>query len=463
MLLAILGGVLALAVASGPGPQEPPPPVAYPQADTPDPAGGGPSDDVLTIRAVQEVFTLDAASGSVARRLPPGILAPDRSVVYDALPVGSAAGGQTRWETMVRAVDVRTGRVLRRKALEGKYVLPWVDSTGPGGLSPDGQWLVLQAEPEQASPSQTPPDLTRFVVLDTALTRAPRHVVLDGVFSFDAVDNAASALFLIEYLSSPDGSEMTPYRVRFYDLVADRLDPAIIADKRNAEQVMTGQRFKTLASPDGQWLYSLYLNNHHGPFIHVLNLGGRYAFCIDLPDTAKMDGSAQAFWSLLPAPGGRTLYAVNGALGLVALVDTVDLRVQRVIELQLPRADAPSVPARIAAWLVPTVHAKGLAAGGAALSPDGRTLWLAGRQGLLVVDTGSWTVRDTYLPDRTLADVASSPDGARLYAVSVDGEEGSLGHLVQLDPAGGRLVADVAAIRLFSAIIRVESRPAAGR
>jgi hypothetical protein len=418
----------------------------------------------LIIRALQELFIVDAASGIVERELPRGVLAPDSSVVYDALPVGSAAGGQTRWRTTVRAVETETGRVLRRLSLDGRYVLQPVDLSAPGGLSPDGRWLALRAEPAQTSESQTLPDRTEFVVLDTAFARAPRHVVLDGAFSFDALDNAASALFLIENLPQADnGGELAPYRVRFYDLVRDRLDPAVIADKRNAEQVMTGQRYKTLASPDGQWLYSLYLNDHHGPFIHVLNLTGRYAFCIDLPDTAKNNWPAQSSWSLLPAPDGRTLYALNGALELVALVDTVDLRVQRVVELDVPGSDARSLPARLTAWLVPAVHAHGPATGGAALSPDGRTLWIAGRPGLLVVDTGSWTVRDVYLRDRTLTGIASSADGARLYVINADEGERSSGRLLELDAADGRLLRKVADLPAFSAIVRVESRPATGR
>jgi hypothetical protein len=368
---------------------------------------------VLTLRGAGGLYTLKASTGKVERNLGQGVLAPDGRTAYDTLHMGAAAaGGRTRWQTVVRALDAHTGRALRRRSLDGRYGLTSAGSTGPGGLSPDGRWLVLQAVADPAAPGDVPVR-TEFVVLDTAFEQKPRHVVLDGVFTFDALNNSARSLFLVEYLSRPGGGHPDKYRVRFYDLAAGVLSSTIIADKRNAEQVMAGTRFKTVASADGQWLYSLYLNDGHGPFVHVLNLRDRNALCIDLPAMSKHDWKGQSFWSLLAAPGGRALYATNGALGLVAELDTVDLKISRVAEFPLPKADAGGQLSRLAHWLVPAVRAKEMpAAGGAALSPDGRTLWIAAGQGLLEVDTGSLALRGPYLTNRKPAGLLAGPDGA---------------------------------------------------
>lgn len=367
---------------------------------------------------------IDAATGTREQDLPVGIPSPDWSTLYTV--------EHSRNKTTVRALDVETGHTLRQTQVEGEYDLTYVDiDERPGGLSPNGRWLVLTSVLASAQANQP----SRFAVLDTTLSQPPELITLDSNFWFDAISDDGSALYLIERLSTANPAA---YQVRLYDLGQGKLLPGAIADKTDTE-VMSGYRQSSLASPDGKWLYSLYWRNSKGPFIHALNLTDRFAICIDLPPEWMGDGEKELLWSLAMTPNGKTVYAVNAALGFVAQVDTAQLTVQRTATWPVPSATAPDLLTRLAQWLVPTAEAKRILMGGAALSADGRTLFALGEKGLLALNTGDLALRGRYLTDWTLDSLALSPDGARLYAISAERSK-----IVELDPATGVLVTEVA-------------------
>lgn len=259
---------------------------------------------------------------------------------------------------------------------------------------------------------------------------------LDGTFSFDALSNDGTSLYLIETL--PHDSTTTPglgYKVRVYDLATGVLQPGVVVDKTAIAQTMSGIQQSSVMSPDGQWVYSLYLNQAKGPFIHALNLNGRYAFCIFLPTTGKDDVEKQMLWSLAQTPDGRRLYAVNGALGTVADVDTAQPAVRRTVTLPMTAASRPGIMARAENWLIPSASAKRFLTGGTALTPDGQTLFVIAERGVLAVSTSDLTVRGRFLPEMSLDSVTVSPNGAHLYAVSSEN-----GKMLWLDPTSGAMV-----------------------
>ncbi len=95
--------------------------------------------------------------------------------------------------TIVAAVRVRDGRVLRSKVIRGDYAVPLVAYDGtPGGLSGNGKSLVLGSY----GPLPGQSGETRFVVLDTRTLAKRRSIVLDGSWSFDAVSPTAGTLVL---------------------------------------------------------------------------------------------------------------------------------------------------------------------------------------------------------------------------------------------------------------------------
>jgi len=381
---------------------------------------------------VGQLLVLSSA-GTQLRALPLGAVAPDWSALYTteyALTDGRA-------QTHVRAIDPQTGATTRETTLEGAYTLPSASLDGmPGGLSPDGRWLALWA----AQP-RTNAKTTQFAVVDTDFKQPPRLADLDGVFLFDGLNNSGTSLFLTKSLADDPAAK---YQVRRYDLAGGALDPQVIVDKLEGSEVMSGVRQTAVASKDGGWLYSLYLNPDHGPFIHALPIADNQgiAFCIDLPTNNKDDLAQQSRWSLVVSGDQRMLYAVNGALGLVVEFGVGDGMPQLLREKALfePPAKASDSAARQPTSTI------------AALAPDGTTLYTLGDQGLLVVDIKTMALRGRYLADWALDGLAISPDGARLYAASA-----SAGKIVRLDPRAGTIVGEVPTDGRPAGVIRVES------
>jgi hypothetical protein len=429
------------------------PAAAAPTAPPPQPAPQ-PADE-LYIRADDgsEAGLLAILGGGGTRELPLGAVAPDWSTLYTVAAV--TAYGPPR--TLVRALDLRTGALLRETTLDGAYALPAVSLDGmPGGLSPNGDWLVLRKAPGQTIGRLQ----SQFVALDTAFSRPPRRVDLDidGPYEFDGISDDGAGLYLIQYLSSPSLSQAPNYLVRYYSLVEGALDPQAVVAK-GEDQVMAGTHHTSVAAPNGFWRYSLYMNNSYGPFIHALNLPNRFAICIDLPKTGKDDVEKQMFWSMATSADGKRLYAVNGALGLVTEMDISQdglPEVRRNAALPpAPVASAGPLDALAALFAVPVAQAKPehgrVALGAAAISADGKTLFALGERGLLAIDTHDLSLRERYLPDMALSSLALSADSQRLYAINLD-----TGKIVWIDPATGKLLGEVASAQRPWGVLRIE-------
>lgn len=376
----------------------------------------------------ERLTIIDSTSGAREYDLPPGVSSPDWTTLYVV--------EQNDSKTAVRALDLATGRTLRETAIEGAYSLPMITPDSVmGGLSPDGRWLALTA---RVGTKQT-----QFVVLDTAFEQQPKRVYLDGYFLFDGLNTTGTSLFLTEILGDDPAAK---YLVRRYDLAQGLLDPKVIVEKGEEDEPMSGVRQTAVASKHGDWLYSLYLDASHGPFIHALPINDpQFAFCIDLPKDSKEDMAKQSRWSLLMSADKRTLYAANGALGLVAeysLSEGVPQMV-RTKTLLGTQDETSAIKGRSAS---PTSSI-------ATLAPDGKTLYALGDRGLLVIDTGDLTLRGRYLPDWSLDGVAISPDSARLYTASA-----AQGKIVRLDPSVGTIAAEVPAAGQPSGLVRVEGR-----
>lgn len=198
-----------------------------------------------------------------------GVVSPDHSVRYVAL-------GTPR-STVVAAIRIRTGRVVRSNVLRGFYGVPivaWDNSTG--GVSGDGRTLVLGSY----GPPPGSPGVTRFVVLGAKTLRKLRTLTLEGSWAYDAISPDGSKMFLIEYLAAGQNPH---YRVRSLDIGTGRVDPDPVVDRREEEVLMRGQPVTRAVSPDGRWAYTLYARPAQGPFVHALDTAQRRAYCIDLP------------------------------------------------------------------------------------------------------------------------------------------------------------------------------------
>jgi len=224
--------------------------------------------------------------------------------------------------TVVEEVQRHGGRMLGYALVPGNFGIPTVAYDGTtGGLSLDGRTLVLGDVSTSARLRKT----SSFAVLGVAQLKL-RHILrLKGDFVFDALSPGARMMYLVERVGL--SLRATSYRVRAYDLGAQRLLPGVIIDKRSWESVMSGNPYSRAVSKDGRWVYTLYGGGEH-PFVHALDTKKAHAVCIDLPKA----------WNKLDITGMRLRLKRDGRMAIrygsrgiaFAVLDTRTLRVLRL-------------------------------------------------------------------------------------------------------------------------------------
>ena len=249
----------------------------------------------------------------------------------DGLPVlGVDAGGtgvvarsgdaryvtvQANGSTVVARVNPHGGRILASRLVRGTFTIPAVAYDGSAaGLSADGRTLVL-IQPRASFPrAQTP-----LMVVDAQRLRTLEIVRLHGDFSFDAISPRGSLVYLIEYISPTDP---TRYRVRAYDLTANRLVAQPVVDPREPGEKMGGSPLTRATSPNGRWAYTLYDRAGKTPFVHALDTSTRSARCIDLD---ALTGTNRSRMRLHVDAAAHTLTVNSGRRPLV-VIDTHSFR-----------------------------------------------------------------------------------------------------------------------------------------
>jgi hypothetical protein len=332
-----------------------------------------------------EIAVIDSTTHFAVHHLPLGVPSPDWRHLY-------SINGTALVDT-----DPASGLTSATLQLPGTYQLPAATSSGlPGGTSPNGDWLVVQAFDGAA---------THFVVVSTTAMRVTHTANLTGHFNFDAISDDGARLYLIQYLNGRE------YYVRLFNVIAGTLDENIVVDKSNGEQSMSGLRLSGLATPGGGWLFSMYVREHESPFIHALSLDGPFAFCLDLPGSGYGANASEMHWSIAMSQTGDSIYAVNSATGVVAWIDNsqqYNPNVKRTVRL----------PGRASARVGPDA---------AVLSRDGRSLVVAGSTGLDWIDVTALAVRMHALDEWRVWSVGLSPDGKNLYAIDEGGRVAEVG------------------------------------
>jgi hypothetical protein len=312
----------------------------------------------------------DLATARVAARLPAGVLSADGR----------------RYVTAANAGTERT-RVTRYNAATGKrlnfMLLPeW--NLEVGAVSADGRYGAFVWGTKS-------PDIW---IVDLNHNQLVRKVHLDGDWAVDALSADGRRLYLLEY--STKGS----YAVRVHD-AARGLVPGAITDP-NEPEPMTGLAWTSTGTRDGSWQLTLYLepgNTKSDAFVHALSLTGSTAACIDLPGGEFLSAGRYA---LVLAPNGRTLYAANASLGVVA---TIDLETRKVVgTVHFPAATADTS----------TSSAFGT------IAPDGSTLYFTAGRALLAYDTATRTVRGPYQVG-SVGGIGFQPSGRTVLVVRRDG------------------------------------------
>jgi hypothetical protein len=246
-------------------------------------------------------------------------------------------------DTVVARVDPHSGRILASRFLRGTFTIPAVAYDGSaGGLSADGRTLVL-IQPRVGFPRAQ----TALLVVDAQRLRALRVVRLRGDFSFDAISPRGSLVYLIEYISPTDP---TSFRVRAYNLGAERLLARPVVDSREPGEKMGGSPLTRATSPNGRWAYTLYDGAGKTPFVHALDTSTRSARCIDLDALAGTDLSRLRLY----VDAVADTLTVNSGQRPVLVIDTRSFR-----------TNSPSEPAAFPWKPVAGSSAAALAAAGA--------------------------------------------------------------------------------------------------
>jgi hypothetical protein len=237
---------------------------------------------VFLARTAGAAGPLTGYDASLGRRfeLPGGIRAADGSAYYAMAP------GE------LRRFSPNTGVEQRSYPVESGWKL--------AGVSATGRWVALTR------------GRTDVLVLNAESGATAHELSLRGNFLVETVSADGDFLFLQE--NYVDGS----YAVRGYDLAAGQMLPGSLATKGETV-LMEGVAAGTVASPDGRWLLTLYVDTEkHKAFVHALNLIDRIPLCIDMPPCVDCTVAQLRRWALALAPDGRTLFAANPDVGRVA-------------------------------------------------------------------------------------------------------------------------------------------------
>jgi hypothetical protein len=284
------------------------------------------------------------------------------------------AARRTHARTTYRLYDARNGRPLQTWARPGRAEI--------AGLSANGRVAALLHWSRRA---------TRIELVSAAHGVSIDSVTLRGSFDVDAVSNDGRRLFLVEWLRSGG------YLIRGYDVAQRRLLARPLTEDG---ETMDGTAWDSVASRDGHRVLTLYLRANGDVEVHTLELVRQKAVCIDLPR-----GAVPAEWQygLALTRNGRTLFATNPALGIVA---RIDLRTRRVVRLVRFTRDRDAI---------------NYASSVAAVSRDGAALAFSAGDELYVYDVAHARVRGPYPAGDRITGLAFGARGARLLALRASG------------------------------------------
>lgn len=285
------------------------------------------------------------------------------------LPAGVVANGTliAKSDTLLTWFDIVSGKRLGDAPLQlhGTFSL--------AGASQDGSQAVL---------SRTQTRSTTFAIVSPGNRQDVVKLGGDN-WAFDAL--SGSHLILVQTLKRG-------YEVRLYDLATNTLDPKPLKDPHESA-LISGIAFARLASPDGRYLFTLYVEGNGGAMIHELDVRNAEAHCIDLPGHGATN--AAITYAIALSSDGRTLWAMSPGYGRIAAIDVAAHRLHAVSTFEKGE------------W---TSNA-----GIAALAADGKRMAVSDGQHEWIADLAQRRVKQ--LPGHATLALAFSADGRRLFGI----------------------------------------------
>jgi hypothetical protein len=154
--------------------------------------------------------------------------------------------------SVLAKVSTGDGRIANWRFFDDLWAVPAVTlKADSGGLSADGETLVLTSAAYRPRAEQTP-----YLILDTRRFQVERRLTLDGVYSFDAISPDGNLLYLVEY--EDVRKDPRDYRVRVYDLERGEFRSGEVVDPEEPDERMAGFPLDRVMGPDGRWAFTLY-------------------------------------------------------------------------------------------------------------------------------------------------------------------------------------------------------------
>ena len=182
-----------------------------------------------------------------------------------------------------------------------------------------------------------PRAVTHLVTFDTAV-HTTRHYEIPRNVEPEAFGIDSALLFVIDHrpATQPDH-----YRVGYIDLEVSAFNELIGPNKTPLDVDMSGTARQQVPSASGEQLYTLYVHHGHdsshdeqdpatlstAAFVHVLDLRGAWAYCVDLP--AFGHGPLESA-SIAISHDGRNLFVADTHAGQLATIATDQLAAERL-------------------------------------------------------------------------------------------------------------------------------------
>lgn len=311
---------------------------------------------------------------------------------------GTLLGVRVTVDKPLRVIDLRTGRtkwwlpagIVTGDTLVHQHgnLVTWLDAArgtriASAVLRQRARFTLVgtSQDASRAVLARTQSRSTTFAIVSRSGQRIAK---LGGInWQFDALNG--DNLVLIQQLRNG-------YEVRLYDLATNTLQRQPLKDPGESA-VINGIPFQRVSSPNGRYLFTLYVDGNGNAMVHELDTLAATAHCIDLAGTG--DFNSAMTWAIVPSRDNSTLWAVSVGYGRIAAIDVAAHAVRE-------HASFYSIP-----W-----HAT---AGVAALAPDGRHLAVTDAQHTWFASLDTLRVRRG--PSHVAIALAFSPDGSRVWGV----------------------------------------------
>jgi DNA-binding beta-propeller fold protein YncE len=347
----------------------------------------------------QHIVAFHPGNARPTYTLPAGLTSTDHRLLIAA----QAQAGQTT----ISVIDTQSGATLRTLTLAGNYSTAGQDFTN-AVLSYDGHWLALRRLDSTTT-------ATTIALVDTLAGKLSKTIHLQGDFDLDTISLDGNALYLLQRLNNGTGR----YYVQLYTVSKNELYQSPIVDKSELNDPnMTGTAVARQIPGNASSTYTLYVDAYHNiAFVHILPLdpGFPFARCITLPVGKSSD--LLRYYTLALSSDGTTLYAANGALGVVSVISLNTGGTSNIYSDQVVATGRfnPGVTG------ITNADTSRMLRNGAVLSSDQSTLYFAGLRGI-------WSVKTTdlrtghaafhqVLGQQSFTGIALSADSKTLYAV----------------------------------------------